>query len=149
MIYNDKQLYSLFLDKVRYHRYNCPFYPSYLDCVRSGLPPPKLELASCHRSLLLIALHIPISLLTSLSPSRLDIPPARTAAAQAKMYQPPKNAKRSTNPHEREHLRSHTCADIQSFLGGDDIPEDDEHDGCDDCSSGSEESRDEHPDSDR
>ena len=107
------------------------------------LRPPS---APSNRPLLLITPRIAISALPPLLPPRLHIPPTRTATCQTKVNQPRKNAKRRRNPHKHKHLRSQPRTDIQALLARNHVLKDNEHDGSDDRSGGSEQRGYERPD---
>lgn len=62
------------------------------------------------------------------------------------MYEPPEDAERAADPHERKHGRAQAGADVQPGLRRDHVPEDDEHDGGNDGRGGGEQRGDEGPD---
>jgi len=62
------------------------------------------------------------------------------------MYQEREDTERARDPHEHKHLRPETSADVQCVLGGDDVPEDHEHDCRDDRACRGEQRGDECPD---
>jgi len=68
-----------------------------------------------------------------------DVSPRRAATAEAHLYQPSKDGKRTCNPHEREQRCSDICMEIDLRHTTDSVAKDDEHDGSDHGSNSDEE----------
>ena len=88
------------------------------------------------------AIHL-IRLLAPPLPPRPHIPATRAAAAQTCLDEPGEDCERGRRPHEAEEVVSYLGADIDFGDAGDDVSEDDEHDGCDDGGGSAEEGVDE------
>lgn len=101
-------------------------------------PPPRRLLPKCVRAALSLTGHL-IGLLVPPFPSTSHISTTRATATEPCLNQPRKNCKRAGRPHEAEESIANGRADIQLANAADDIPEDDEHDGCYDGCGGDEE----------
>lgn len=79
-----------------------------------------------------------IRLLAAPLPTRSHIPSTRTAAAQTCLNKPSENGKCRRRPHEPEQVVTNRRRDVELTDRGDDVAEDDEHDGSNHRSNGTE-----------
>ena len=118
-----------------YHRQKYP--PDIVHVSNTSLPepkpPPPRRFLIYNRlpSSALSATTNPIRFLTPPLPPRLHIPPTRTATTQSRLNQPRKNGKRRCRPHEPKHVTPNLGREVQLLHTTNDVPEDDEHDSCD------------------